>query len=42
LQALEEQGVLTVGARKLAAFEPAHAGGAKPKRLSDMVIEDRG
>lgn len=39
LQALEHQGLVTVGKKKLAAFDPLIPRGKK--LLSDMVIEDR-
>jgi antitoxin (DNA-binding transcriptional repressor) of toxin-antitoxin stability system len=40
LQALEQDGLLTVGKKRLTAFEPIVARGRKV--LSEMVIEDRG
>jgi hypothetical protein len=40
LQALEQQGVVTVGRKRLPDFVPLVAGGEKT--LAAMIIEDRG
>jgi antitoxin (DNA-binding transcriptional repressor) of toxin-antitoxin stability system len=40
LQALAQEGLVTVGKRRLAAFEALVPRGRK--RLSEMVVEDRG
>jgi antitoxin (DNA-binding transcriptional repressor) of toxin-antitoxin stability system len=39
LQALEQQGLVTIGKKRLAAFEPLAPRGKK--LLSEMVVEDR-